>query len=128
MSYRVLLCFALASAGCSGGGAHPGAPGPGTGASGGAAGGSAGTSGSSGTGGAAGAPSGPGGGKYDWLQFGFSPDKMANLDFAKVETTVNAGNVAMLTQIFQVPIPDAPDGAPVGLSDVKTPMGVKDLI
>jgi hypothetical protein len=67
-------------------------------------------------------------GTYDWLQFGFSQDKMANLDFGHHETTVSKANVAKLTQIFDVPIPDAPDGAAVGLSGVMTPMGVKDLV
>jgi hypothetical protein len=67
-------------------------------------------------------------GKYDWLQFGFSQDKMANLDFGHHEVTVGKSNVARLMQIFEVAIPDAPDGAPVGLSDVKTAMGVKDLV
>jgi hypothetical protein len=44
------------------------------------------------------------------------------------ETKVNATNVAKLMQLFQVPIMDPPDGAPVALSDVMTPMGVKDLV
>ena len=56
---------------------------------------------------------------YDWLQFGFSPDKMSNLDFGKYETTVNASNVAKLTQLFQVAIPDAPDGSAVALSIIR---------
>lgn len=80
------------------------------------------------TGGSGGNTPGPATGKYDWLQFGFSPDKMANLDFGKHETTINAANVAKLTQIFEVALPDAPDGAAVGLSTVTTPMGGKDLI
>ncbi len=73
------------------------------------------------------APTAPAG-KYDWLQFGFSPDKMANLDFARVETTVSKANVAGLKQLFQVALPDAPDGAPVALSGVQTPMGTHDLV
>jgi hypothetical protein len=81
-------------------------------------------SGSSGSGSSSGS-SGPPKGKYDWLQFEFSQDKMG-IDTA--ETTVNASNVAMLTQLFQVALPDAPDGAPVALSAVATPMGVKDLV
>jgi hypothetical protein len=78
----------------------------------------------SGTSGVAGAP----GGKYDWLQFGFGQDKTANLDFGKHETTINASNVAKLTLLFEVPLADAPDGAAVGLSNVATPMGTRDLI
>ncbi len=53
---------------------------------------------------------------------------MANLDFGHSETTIDATNVAKLTQLFQVPLADAPDGAPVALSDVMTPMGVRDLV
>jgi glucose dehydrogenase len=63
--------------------------------------------------------------KYDWLQFAFDPGKSAN-DTA--ESTVNVGNVKNLKQLFKVPLPDAPDGAPVYLHDVTTPKGVKDVV
>lgn len=150
MSCRVLLCLALMDVGCSSP-AHPPAPGetggsastPGTGGArttpdaAGASGGSPVgqdasreedvSSGTSGVGGTGGSP-GPAKGKYDWLQFGFSQDKMANLDFGKFETTIGAANVARMALLFEVPLPDAPDGAAVGLSDVATPMGTKDLI
>jgi outer membrane protein assembly factor BamB len=53
---------------------------------------------------------------------------MANLDFGKYETSVGAANVSKLAQLFQVPLADAPDGAPVGVNGVPTPMGMKDLI
>src|SRR6266542_1620061 len=154
MSFRVFFGLALLTVGCtaaptsgsgeeaggssasgSGGFAGLGGEGPSssgsssTSGTGGASGGgvSSGSGGaSSGSGGSGGA--GPGPGKYDWLQFGFSQDKMANLDFGHSETTIDATNVAKLTQLFQVPLADAPDGAPVALSDVMTPMGVRDLV
>jgi hypothetical protein len=34
----------------------------------------------------------------------------------------------MLKQLFQVPLTDPPDGAAVALSDITTPMGVKDVV
>jgi hypothetical protein len=67
----------------------------------------------------------PAAAKYDWLQFGFDSAKSAN---NTLESTVNAGNVGKLKQLFKVALPDAPDGAPVYLSDVTTPGGVKDLV
>ncbi|PYX94132.1 MAG: hypothetical protein DMG67_02285 [Acidobacteria bacterium] len=65
--------------------------------------------------------------KVDWLQFGFAPDKTAN---NTAETTINTGNVSHLSSLFSVPLPagDNSDGAPVLLTNVSTPMGVKDLI
>jgi hypothetical protein len=67
--------------------------------------------------------------KTDWLQFAFSPDKTAN---NSSETTINISNVSSLPQnpMFTTPLPaaDNPDGAPVFLSDVSTPMGVRDLV
>jgi hypothetical protein len=62
--------------------------------------------------------------KVDWLQFGFSPDKRAN---NPAETTLNPGNVGQLRSLFNVSLPDAPDGAPVVLTDVTTPKGVRDV-
>ena len=62
---------------------------------------------------------------YDWLQFEFSPDKTGN---NTSETTINASNVAGLKQLFKVALSDSPDGAPVLLTGVSTPSGVKDLI
>ncbi|HZP59926.1 MAG TPA: chitobiase/beta-hexosaminidase C-terminal domain-containing protein [Opitutaceae bacterium] len=62
---------------------------------------------------------------YDWLQFQFSPDKTGN---NTLETAINASNVSQLKQLFKVPISDSPDGAPVLLTGVSTPSGVRDLI
>jgi hypothetical protein len=63
--------------------------------------------------------------KYDWPQFGFSPDKSAN---NTAETVVNAQNVSGLRALFKVPLADVPDGAPVLLSDVSTASGLRDLV
>ncbi|HEV3357994.1 MAG TPA: PQQ-binding-like beta-propeller repeat protein [Pseudonocardiaceae bacterium] len=63
--------------------------------------------------------------KYDWLQFGFDESKSAN-DTA--ESTVGLSNVTQLKQLFSVPLTDAPDGAPVALSNVTTPTGSRDLV
>jgi hypothetical protein len=63
--------------------------------------------------------------KYDWLQFGFDAAKSAN---NTAETTVNLSNVGKLKQLFKVALPDNADGAPVYLSDVATPGGVKDVV
>ncbi|HEX4221350.1 MAG TPA: PQQ-binding-like beta-propeller repeat protein, partial [Pseudonocardiaceae bacterium] len=63
--------------------------------------------------------------RYDWLQFGFDEAKTAN-DTA--ETAVDLGNVTGLTKLFSVPLTDAPDGAPVELSNVSTAGGPRDLV
>jgi hypothetical protein len=65
--------------------------------------------------------------KIDWLQFAFTPDKTAN---NTSESTINLSNVSNLQLIFNVALPaaDNPDGAPVFLSNVSTPMGVRDLV
>lgn len=63
--------------------------------------------------------------KYDWLQFQFNSAKTAN---DTLETTITPSNVSQLTQLFNSPLTDAPDGAPVALSNVSTPGGVRDLV
>jgi hypothetical protein len=63
--------------------------------------------------------------KYNWLQFSFDPYKDGN-DTA--EGIINKGNVAQLQALFKVPLTDAPDGAPVLLTDVVTSSGTRDLI
>ena len=63
--------------------------------------------------------------KYDWTQFGFDEQKSAN-DTA--ETTVGLADVTGLKKLFSVPLTDAPDGAPVELSDVPTTSGTRDLV
>src|SRR5579859_7954122 len=64
--------------------------------------------------------------KYDWPQFGMTPDKRAN---DTLETTLTPANVGQLTSLFTVPLNgDTPDGSPIELSNVTTPTGVKDLV
>ncbi len=65
--------------------------------------------------------------KVDWPQFALTPDKTAN---NTAETTINIGNVSHLQLLFSTALPaaDNPDGAPVLLSDVSTPSGVRDLV
>jgi hypothetical protein len=63
--------------------------------------------------------------KYDWLQFGLTPDKDAD-DMA--ETTITASNVSHLQPLFHTSLSDAPDGAPVLLTGVSTPSGTRDLV
>jgi hypothetical protein len=66
----------------------------------------------------------PAAGKTDWLQFAYSPDKRAN---NPSETILTPANVGQLKPLFNVSLPDAPDGAPVLLTDVSTPLGVRDV-
>jgi outer membrane protein assembly factor BamB len=63
-------------------------------------------------------------GGTDWLQFAFSPDKRAD---NTQEHILNPGNVGRLQTLFNVTLPDAPDGAPVLLTNVTTPMGARDV-
>jgi len=65
--------------------------------------------------------------KVDWPQFALTPDKTAN---NTAETTINLGNVNKLALLFSTALPaaDNPDGAPVELSNVTTPSGVRDLV
>jgi outer membrane protein assembly factor BamB len=64
-------------------------------------------------------------GKVDWLQFAFSPDKRAINPYEKV---LNPGNVRQLRPLFNVPLTDAPDGAPVLLTGVGTRLGSRDVV
>ena len=62
---------------------------------------------------------------YDWLQFNGDAAHSGN---NRLETAIGSGNVASLTQKFQVSLTSAADGAPVFLEAVVTPSGVRDLI
>jgi hypothetical protein len=62
---------------------------------------------------------------YDWLQYGGDAQHSGN---NMLETTIGKGNVAQMTQKFQVTLAGTPDGAPVFLEGVSTPGGVKDLV
>jgi outer membrane protein assembly factor BamB len=63
--------------------------------------------------------------KTDWLQFAFDQGKSAN---NPNETAINLSTVAHLKQRFKISLTDVPDGAPVLLSDVSTPNGIRDLV
>jgi len=65
----------------------------------------------------------PGG--NDWLQFNVDPQHSGS---TTAETSLTASNVVSLTKLFQVSLPDVADGAPVYLSAVSTPLGVKNVV
>ena len=62
---------------------------------------------------------------YNWLQFNFDSRHSGN---NTLEGRLSPANVATLTLLFQVTLPAVADGAPVYLSDVTTPTGVRDLV
>ncbi|HEY6854140.1 MAG TPA: PQQ-binding-like beta-propeller repeat protein [Gemmatimonadales bacterium] len=62
---------------------------------------------------------------YDWLQFNGDAAHSGN---NTGEHIIGPGNVASLTQKFQVALPGASDGAPVFLESVPTPSGTRDLL
>lgn len=62
---------------------------------------------------------------YDWLQFNGDPQHSGN---NHQETTISWVNVGRFHPIFQVALPDVADGAPVLLTAVTTPSGVRDLL
>ena len=62
---------------------------------------------------------------YNWLQFDGNPQHNGD---NTLETTISPQNVGSLTQLFQVTLPAIADGAPVYLSGVNTPSGVRDLL
>lgn len=62
---------------------------------------------------------------YDWLQFNFDPQHSGN---DTRENKINAGNVSNLKELFQVSLPSIADGAPVYLSSVNTPSGLRNLL
>jgi hypothetical protein len=62
---------------------------------------------------------------YDWLQFNGDQAHAGN---NTSETIISAANVASLTQLFQVRLPNVADGAPVLLQGVTTAAGVQDLL
>ena len=61
----------------------------------------------------------------DWLQFGFDAQHSSN---NSQETAITTSNVASLAVMFQVVLPGTADGAPVYLSSVNTPKGLKNLL
>ncbi len=61
----------------------------------------------------------------DWLQFNVDPKHSGS---TAAETSLTAGNVGGLTKLFQVSLTDVADGAPVYLSNVSTPLGIKNVV
>jgi outer membrane protein assembly factor BamB len=61
----------------------------------------------------------------DWLQFNVDPQHSGS---TAAETRLTASNVASLTKLFQVSLPDVADGAPVYLSAVSTTLGIKNVV
>ncbi|HEV3239266.1 MAG TPA: PQQ-binding-like beta-propeller repeat protein, partial [Casimicrobiaceae bacterium] len=62
---------------------------------------------------------------YDWLQFNGDAAHSGN---NSAERILGVGNVASLTQKFQVTLPNTADGAPVLLQAVTTAGGVRDVL
>src|SRR5438067_338309 len=62
---------------------------------------------------------------YDWLQFDGNGQHSGN---NALESTITPGNVGSLHLLFQVALPFKADSAPVYLSGITTPGGVKDLL
>jgi PQQ-like domain len=61
----------------------------------------------------------------DWQQFGYDA---RHSGVAALETTLTPGNVGSLHLLYSAPLPGTVDDAPVFLSGVTTPQGVRDLL
>jgi outer membrane protein assembly factor BamB len=61
----------------------------------------------------------------DWQQFGYDS---RHSGVAALETTLTPGNVGSLHLLYSAPLPGTVDDAPVFLSGVTTPQGVRDLL
>ena len=61
----------------------------------------------------------------DWPQFGLDSQHSSN---NSQETILSAANVAQLKVMFKSPLPGIADGAPVYLTSITTPGGVKNLL
>ena len=62
---------------------------------------------------------------FNWLQFNGDPEHTGN---DTRESILSTSNVGQLRLLFQVALPDIADGAPVYLSQVSTPTGLRDLV
>jgi hypothetical protein len=62
---------------------------------------------------------------YDWLQFNGDAQHSGNNTH---ETVISSGNVAQMTQLFQVTLPAVADSAPAVLTAVSTGSGAHDLL
>src|SRR5260370_1564947 len=61
----------------------------------------------------------------DWQQFGYDPRHSGT---AALETTLRPGDVGTLHLLYSVSLPGTVDDAPVFLSGVSTPGGVRDVL
>ena len=61
----------------------------------------------------------------DWLQFGFDP---SHSGVNPAEHTLTHANVAQLGLFYSATLPGKVEGAPVLLTNVTTPLGVKDVL
>jgi len=61
----------------------------------------------------------------DWLQFGFDP---SHRGVNPAEKTLSPANVSQLTLLYSTALPGRAEGAPVLLTQVSTPSGVKDVL
>ena len=65
---------------------------------------------------------------YNWPEFD-EPDWSAlHTGVNNAESTISAGNVSSLTQLFQVKLPAVADGSPIYLSNVSTASGTRNLV
>lgn len=62
---------------------------------------------------------------YDWLQFNRDASHSGN---NTLENRISVSSAPRLSLLYQVSLPGVADGAPVYLSDVSTPGGVRDLM
>jgi hypothetical protein len=62
--------------------------------------------------------------KYNWLQFGGDSRHGSN---NTLETQISAQNVAQMTQLFKINLPETIEGAPVVATNVSTASGTHDV-
>src|SRR6266542_5323863 len=62
---------------------------------------------------------------FDWSQFNANPEHSGT---NTQETLITAANVASLSQLFKVTLPDRADGPPVFLQFASTISGTRDVV
>jgi outer membrane protein assembly factor BamB len=71
------------------------------------------------------APTTPASAGYNWLQFNGNP---SHNGMNASETVITAANASTLARLFQVTLPAIEDGAPVYLTNIQTPKGLRNLL